>query len=375
MVPSSRKRFRSRRLTPSVGGVARASLRGLVATSAVVLTPAEAAADRAGGASEPIRITYTAGASCPTRDDFIANVRRYTTRWRLAEDGSERSFRLLLAPSSKGTAGRLELEGEPSARQIAGPDCESVARALAIALAVMIDPDADLSGNATEPPPTEAEPAPPPPVPGAPTPLPVPAPQTRAPETARPRKTPVAAVAPASRAHVNLEAGAAITTAVIDGILPVAGITVELVSPALHHQRWLRPSIALGARQSLPGDVEASGLASEFLWSAGALRLCPVRWTAIDERLELAPCFETNAGVLRATATGGRAAPSATRPWLDLGGAARATFHMTPSWFAGATVAVVAPFTRYRFELPNQTSVSQAPATGLTASASVGLRF
>ena len=111
----------------------------------------------------PIQVTYTADVAdraCPTYEQFLANVRRYTTNWRLAEGSSARHFRLVLAPKAPGAiSGRLEIEERGNAvsvREIVGPDCEAAARALAIALAVVIDPHADLSGGATHDPVNDA---------------------------------------------------------------------------------------------------------------------------------------------------------------------------------------------------------------------------
>jgi hypothetical protein len=45
------------------------------------LSSARADAER----SEPIQVTYAADRTCPTREQFIASVRRYATKWRLAD--------------------------------------------------------------------------------------------------------------------------------------------------------------------------------------------------------------------------------------------------------------------------------------------------
>ncbi|MDF2695117.1 MAG: hypothetical protein K0S65_3500 [Labilithrix sp.] len=343
-----------------------------VAVAVSLLAPSTAFAGDPSDGSEPIALTYTAEARCPTYEQFVAHVRRYTTRWRLAgESTPHRSFRLVLAPSpSSGTIGKLELDSATSSgREIVGPDCEGVARALAIALAVMIDPEADLSGNAREPPAGD-----PPAAPGGTTavpdePPPSPAPRVRA--APRPSRSPPRRATP----YVTLEGSLGVTTAVVGGLLPVLGATAELAPPPSHLVSWLQPSIGLGVRQSLPRDLDTSGLVSEFLWSAGVLRLCPLRLTTLGDRLELVPCLEVNAGILRASARGSTDAQTSTKPWLDFGGMTRVTFRVDGAWFVGLTIGVIAPFTRYRFELSNAAPVSQAPPTGLMSGACVGLRF
>ena len=315
--------------------------------------------------TEPIRITYAAGQACPTEADFIGYVRRYTTRWRLAgEDTPSRSFHVELAPSERDTTGRVEVLASGSdPREIVGPDCEAVARALAIALAVMIDPEADLSGNAREPSPAEP---------------PVSSPAPEVPPPAAPRLPPEEPRRPSRRRSVPLvtvEGSVAFTTAVVDGALPVLGATVALAPPSPGPFSWLHPSVAVGVRQSLPRDRDTSGFVTEFIWSAGVLRLCPVRFTGAGDRLELIPCLETHVGLLRASARGTPDARVSTRPWVDLGGSLQATYRVHGPWFVGATFAFVAPYTRYRFELANEASVSQAPPTGVTFGATGGVRF
>ncbi len=330
------------------------------------------------GPDTPIEVTYRGDRTCPTYEQFIANVRRYTKRWRLAEgEPAARRFHVVVQPSATPdiTSGRLEIEETgktPSLREIAGPDCEAVARALAIALAVVIDPEADLSGGA-EPPDavrtpdvpsstgSTERPSPPPPAPLA----------QRAAQPSSSRTT---------EPRLRIEASFGVTSAVVAGVLPVLGANVELEPFARRRDvessvpRWLSPSLALGVRQSLPRELERSGVTSELLWSAGTAQLCPVRWPAAD-RLELAPCFELNAGILRASAHGISDGRTSTKPWLDLGGTARATWRLDGGWFVGGTFSVVAPVTRYRFELATQAPVSQAPAVGIALGACAGMGF
>ncbi len=367
----------------------RASLRGT--TAALVFLAGLSSAHAEPEPIAPIQVTYTAEAparACPTYEQFLAKVRRYTTKWRLAEGPTARSFRLVLAPKAPGaTSGRLEIEElgkAPSVREIIGPDCEAVSRALAIALAVVIDPQADLSGGATDDaaenapdhsaPPSAADPSSAAP-PAQPPPL-------AARESSRP---PLSGSPTASR--LRLEAIIGLTTAVVDGVLPVIGANVELDPFARRREphdrressralpRWLSPSVALGFRQGLPRELERSGMTSQFLWTAGTLQLCPVRWSAFADRLELTPCFESNAGVLIASARGSRDSRSSTKPWLDLGGMAKVTWLIHRAWFVGGAFSVVAPVTRYRFELSTQAPVSQAPALGLAFGAVAGLGF
>ncbi|AKV04289.1 hypothetical protein AKJ09_10952 [Labilithrix luteola] len=350
----------------------------------------------------PVHVTYSADRTCPTAEAFLGKVRRYTTKWTLAEGPAARRFRVVLAPVRAAgrleTSGRLEIEEQanpPSVRDIVGPDCEAVARALAIALAVVIDPQADLSGGATDDSQkaagegdsagdgvsrASAPTAPPEVVSSDHTSLATPTPSPLPPREA-PR--PPLSVEPTAATRLRAEALVGATSAVVDGALLVLGATVELEPFADRRvngapsafPRWLSPSIALGFRQSLPREFEQSGMTSQFLWTAGTLQLCPLRWSAFRERLALTPCFESNAGVLIASARGSHDSRSSTKRWLDLGGTAKATWRVHGAWFVGGTFSVVAPVTRYQFELSTQAAVSQAPPVGFAFGAIAGLGF
>lgn len=344
--------------------------------------------DSGAAGREPIRIVYDVAAGCPSYEGFSSNVRRYTTRWRVASDTEldARTFRVVLRGQAASTIGTLELGdgGPPStARRIVGPDCDAVARALAIALAVMIDPAADITGsgaaNEEDDSPSEAIPAKgvvdePPAAPPAPR---EPPPQPQEPAHA---ERPARHVPPAEHPLLGFEASVGLTSAVVDGLTTVVGAAVELEPLARFTgtsslPRWFRPAIALGARQSLPKAIERAGLTSDFTWTVGTVRLCPVRAEAFDGHLELSPCFEMNAGTLRAEAKGSRDARTNEKPWLDMAAVGRVTWHVHGPWYVGGTFALVAPITRYRFELSTEISISQAPSTGITFGPWAGVRF
>jgi hypothetical protein len=198
---------------------------------------------------------------------------------------------------------------------------------------------------------------------------------------ARDAPRPPSALEPSTPRTSLLRASALVgaTAAVTDRPVLVLGASAEL-EPLAHRPgsalpRWLRPSVSLGFRQSMPRDIEQSGMVSTFLWTAGTLQLCPVRWSTLGDRFELTPCFESNAGVLNASARGSHDSRSSRKPWLDLGGTAKATWRVHRTWFVGGTFSVVAPVTRYQFELSTRASVSRAPAVGSAFGVIAGLGF
>jgi hypothetical protein len=322
-------------------------------------------------AGELIQVDYEAAAGCPSYEAFIENVRTYTTRWTLAGAGEDaRRFQLKLVPRDGKVLGTLEIsqkrEGAGTAtREIAGPDCETVARGMAVAVAVAIDPEALLSDRSvTEPAPS---PAPPPPVLPARVVHEPPAPERSSKKTS---------------AQLAIDVRAEVTSAVVVGWLPVVSAAIELDplsaasrEPSWPLPSWLRPSFALGVRQSLPKEVDRSSVRTDFLWTSAVVRLCPARLGIDAGRIEITPCIEGDVGVLRADASGSADARRTSNLWLDGGLSARATWRPSGPWFVGATAFVVLPVTRNRFELATRELVSRAPRIGATFGLSGGVEF
>jgi len=320
-----------------------------------------------------IRIEYEADPSCPSRDELIAKVRAYTSRWSLAEDGERaRKFRIELLPRDGRVVGVLGItepaEGPDTSapRTISGPDCETVARGMAIAVAVAIDPSALLSERthgSREPEPTPPAAPAPPPSPAAP----------------RERPRPPPSEAPAPPPFFAFEARAELTSSVVVGMLPVLAAAFEVEPFAAMRSdrvpRWLRPSVAIGVRQSLSRRIERSTVTTEFEWTAGVLRLCPARFLFARDRLEVTPCVEGDLGVLRAHATGSSDARSTAKLWIDAGASVRATWSIGDGWFVSGAASALVPVSRNRFELSTGALVSRAPTVGVMLGLGGGLRF
>ncbi|MBX3217093.1 MAG: hypothetical protein KF850_33985 [Labilithrix sp.] len=331
---------------------------------------------------EHVQLAYEAAERCPRYEAFLDNVRVYTTRWTLVTRGG-RHLRVTLEPRDAAVVGTLEAPQGPGAppdevapravREIVGPDCETVARAMAVAVAVAIDPRVFGGGDDDAP-----EVAPPAPGETATTAEP-PAPRT----SPRPERRSPSPAAPRRRLpRLSLEARAELTSAVIARVLPVVGVAAELdpfaessAQPSWPAPRWLRPSFALGIRQGLPTEVTSSDVVTTFTWTSGVARLCPARLASRDGRLEVVPCLEGDAGVLRADAAGAFDARRTTNLWLDAGASARLSWTPAAPWFVGAALAALVPVTRNRFELTDRTLVSRAPRLGVTLGLTAGVRF
>lgn len=324
------------------------------------------------GENERIQVRYEAHGSCPPESAFIGSVRRYTSRWALADESVDaRRFHVTIAPRGDEFVGTLAIAprvssgtGEVATREISGPDCDVVARGMAVAMAVAIDPQALFASDAPKGEEGEPEhPSPPPPP--------------------RPRERSVAHEAPAPSApHWAVEASVEATSAVVTGWMPVFGLSIEVdplatrvKQPSWALPRWLRPTFALGIRQSLPKDVTEDSIATTFLWTAGTLRVCPVRFAAVGDRLEVLPCFEGDVGSLHAGASGSQDAKSTTKAWLDVGGSARIRWQIAGPWFVGSSAMLVAPVSRNRFELATGALISRAPGIGVSLGLTGGARF
>jgi len=342
-------------------------------------------------------ITYAADDACPRKEAFVASVRRYTTRWADVDAGAGlRSFDVRLAREDAEHAGILVItmpDGSASTRRIVGPDCASVARALAVVVALAIDPLArvgeptsDPQAGAGHPTPegdveaTTRAPEPQPPQQRAtsvPVPAPPPPPTGRSgPDGVVPRRRFAAEARERLHFTFALEARVELTSAVVTGALPVAAAAVDVRAHlGSGWPEWLSPSLAVGARQSLQKEIRFGPGASELLWTAATIRLCPVRFAAVAGRFEIAPCAEIDVGTLRAGAHGLPDVRATSTEWFDRGGSVQASYRLSSSWALGAGVLVTAPWTRDRFALANGQLISRAPLIGVTGGVLVQLRL
>jgi len=342
----------------------------------VIAVPSPSSAAPSDDAVEPIVFSYEAEGACPSKTEFIDMVRAYTTRWSPVSDGTTmaRAIRVRASAESPGGTGTLTLtgtSGKRSEREVVGPSCEAVSQALAIMVAVAIDPHA-FSAVSPEPLPQLPPPERPPPAPSPPTPRPevggVVAPPA-----------PSLAPAPASEPSVqwSSDVRSELTNAVIAAALPGLGISVE-IEPSLGKDAvpsWFKPALAVGFRQSLATEVGARVGSVEFLWRAGNVRLCPLRFSFHDRLVDISLCVETNIGRLNARAEGFRQTGPSAIPWVDVGGSTWMAVRLTKHAFLSTTVDVIAPQSRRRFELSDGALVSRAPAVGVLGGLGLGIHF
>ena len=369
---------------------ASAHLFGAFAASAALCLPVTAAAAAAG--SEPIALRYETSGACPGEAAFVAWVEAHTRRWTRVPDASAavRSIHVRVAEGEPEATGSLTVRsagGDVTERAIGGPTCAEVAEALAVMVAVAIDPragsgssDADSSGSGSgssdaESSDTDSS--------GAAADERAPRPQgeeTAAPRARRPpsrRSERPAAPLAAGRPRFAVDARAETTSAVLRGALPGIGASLTVEPPASSPRRGIHladPSIAAGIRQSFTMDRSLRGGSVGFSWTAGHLRLCPLR-IVIDARVEVSPCAEANAGSLRASARGFVEARGTSTFWLDLGASLFLTVSLTEKLFLSSTLLVAMPLFRQPFALASGAPVASVPPLGVLGGLGFGFRM
>ncbi len=316
---------------------------------------------------DTIDLRYAAGRSCPSEDDFVSVLRRASDSIQVVADHTaRRSVDVSLETFAASARGRFRfvdrIDGTTIERELSGPDCEAVARALALMLALAIHQSSE-----QQPPEVSSDP------PTAPT-----APDEEVSAHAAvsptvrdaPRTTAVPPeVSPRGKLQVSLDLQGALTRAVVNQTLPFAALALDIQLP---RGRW-RPALGIGLRQSLPHEVAVAGGGASLLWTTGTFRVCPhvIGVGAID----VAPCVETAVGALRADATGLPGSRTSTEQWADATGLVAARWRVSARWFLVATASATVALRRTRFELSSGVLIAQSPALGAGASLGVGLRL
>lgn len=358
-----------RRVPSSSPATRRVLAAGVIGAIACVV-PATARAD-----AESVVLRFESHGTCPSEADFLAAVRSYTTRWSLVPDGTPAARRIRVRVSDgPGTpSGQLVVastDGAPTSREISGPSCAAVSRALAVMVAVAIDPRA---GMHEEP---EKQPDPALEDDAAPAPSVAPAPD---PNVTRdvPRPPPSKPTFSGRALRVAVDVRAELSTAVIDRVLPVGAASMILEPARDVGSAWLRawrPSLAIGVRQSLPGEKTLEGGTATFLWTTGHLRACPFR-LSIESVVELSPCIEANVGRLGASADGFPGSRSASMVWTDVGASMWATVNLSKELFLSSTVMLVTPLARQPFTLATGETIARVPPRGFLGGIGLGLRL
>jgi len=171
---------------------------------------------------ESILLDFQAASGCPSRSEFVARVRTFTTKAEIStDDGSpHRKFAIRLVRFAGGVRGELAIDdrGVKTTRSVSGSTCDEVGSALALATALAVDPEA----LGAEPAGTPAEPA------KTPKPEPPKPPVAKTPPPAAPAQLKTPPAKPEHRHALDVSLGARVG----DSLAPFAKFdgTVELGS-------------------------------------------------------------------------------------------------------------------------------------------------
>ena len=255
---------------------------------------------------EPIRLVYSAPASCPDAAAFFAGV---TARARASrvESGDAREFRVTIEETPDGATGTLVIDAA-GLREVSGRTCGETAAALALVAAIAIEQ------RAGEP--QEVRP---------------PAP-------------------PRSSWHVSAGVGLELELGTMPGTVPAVPVFVTLE----HGTRSLR----LGATRGLGDDVATGSGNASFRWTLGWLDACP--FGTISASWAATACVGAEAGVLEGSASSVGAPMTEQRPWLAPREQFAIAARLGPARI-GLEAHVAEPIVRDRFYIAPTTTIHQTP--------------
>jgi len=313
---------------------------------------------------EPVALSYQAPESCPSFEEFVAEIERSTSRLRLARKGeSARRFDVVIEAS--GTEGHLELDGGNGGERAAnGAECRAVAELLAFAVALAADPEAHppepVDAVATFPSLQSAPPPRPPPLPVS---LPVP--------VATEAHTGVPSLSSRARwrwsvAGAGFAAGAsspAVTWG--GGVYAEAGLNSVAWAPRLRlGGNYARKTVDV---ESPPSQVALTTTFLSLEACSGALR---------RGALTLLPCLRAQGGTRNAEGLDplpGRS--EALRGFLDLGLAGHVGWRFAGPAFIEWGAAVMFPTVRDHVKILPSTPVYDVPVLGLVGELALGVEF
>lgn len=339
---------------------------GAIAAALMAIAPPSSATS---GGEEAIVVDYAAAPSCPSGDQFLAQLRSFTPRWVLAPAGTEaRRFVLRITRVDGRFVGTFDLraasDGEVR-REVRGETCANVASGLAVAVALAIDARAATTDAPA--------PAPPEPAPAAPEPAPAP-PEPVPPRTPNARPTPHP-TEPARRTFISV--GARIdANGAVSVTLPTATAFVDVAwrvptRSSLHFA--LRPTVRAGVRQSLTRTTSDGRSLVDITWRTGFLELCPAH-LALPAHVSLEGCLAANVGQLTAEALDVPSA-RASRLWVDSGLELGARWQAHRHVFVSLSTGLWYPIIRDRIRITRDRIASEAPPLGPSAGVGVGYRF
>lgn len=295
-------------------------------------------------ADEPLRLTWSAPAGCPSADEVRAATMRETGA-RQANDGEILEAEAQVEPTEESNAAswRVRLRTRRGTatgeREIEAATCSGVADATAVVLALALVPPVS----------AEEEPAAPPPAPVD---------RDRPPAPNASREPHAFAVGASIAGDVST-----LPTATAGGSLTLAWAPLQRVRVELDARRW--------ASQSQTLSTSDSG--ARFSMTSVGGRGC---WVALRSGpLDIAPCAGADVHLVAASGYGADANFAATAEWTAVTGGGLGRFALA-SWLAlRARAEAFAPLTRPTFVVQNEGPVHRPPVVGAAASFGVEVLF
>ncbi len=357
------------------------SILGAAAAAAVLASTRTAAAQ----ADESVSydLDYRAPAGCPAEATFTGLIARRTARARRSSDGAGKyRFTVEVALNDAGARGTLriaERDGGSSERDVPARDCANAIEAMALIAAVILDPRAAVASsdtaNATRDNAPPAATVPPaataPPAASAP-----PAPERRAPVAkARTSATEPMPKQPAREPETKgapwrarLRVAGLLQGAVAPGAAFGGAAGVEVFQP---RHGVFEPRAALTANFATAETSTPFGNAN-FLWYAGRVTACPLRWPE-GVPVVLRACAFVDAGGLRGHGSNTQNARGSTAFWLAAGPALEVEVEVS-SWLGLAVEGgLTVPAFHDSFIFVPQEVAHEVPGVG--AWLAVGARF
>lgn len=293
-------------------------------------------------AASTFHASYTAPDACPSQAEFVRAVEQRLPGWQHAESGAEREVVVEIRSTDTGFTGSVSVDAAARPREVEGPRCDSVVRALALVTAVSLDPNAALSTEPiTEPPPPVPVPVAPPPVAPAPAEPPPPAPAKE--ESTMP----------------SFAFGADGTLLFGPAPSPLYGLGALIELGTSSREFLLRIA---GAR-SFTGTVAAGSGEARFDLTHGELAGC---YLPIRSRISLLLCAVTDVGSIQAEGEPSddlTQTKTSTRLWTASGARLGFDFRIAGPLYAESSMGVLIPWRSqsYVFDNPKETLYESAP--------------
>jgi hypothetical protein len=322
--------------------------------------------------TEPIRIDYRAETSCPSSDDFNAQVFRRTASARLATGGdTARTFIVVIERRGAGFVGSLvvqQTDGTTESREVAGPQCREVATVLALATALAIDPQASLAPSSTG---TNASESPL----GEPAPLQGEQPESHTRTDTSPDSGGDEAAEPSPSRPLD-------PWVLVLGPTLEGGVTPRLAYGASAGFGWRATGgsravssvgVELTFLRAPAGTSDRATSSFQLVYARPGLCSVALRWDRVSG---IAPCLGAEVGLLTGWGKNIPFAWTRSRVWAAIDMGLRLHQALGTTWFLEAEASVVLPITRYEFVFRDPTThVFTIPSAAGTGGLRVGVRL